>query len=108
MVHLRHICLQLQRGKYRAQKHPIASLAAHQIGMLALPPQTSSLPQRFFRNRGRIHKDFHLPTALLNQPAGQAFQPFFDNIVIVFSLSIDADIADIGSVEIGQRIALRA
>lgn len=45
------------RREYRSEKEPGPMFAAHEIGVLSLPPQPNLLGPGFFKDRGRIDHD---------------------------------------------------
>ena len=60
MIGFGSVGLQLQRREHRAQKQPGAEIAAHQIGVLALPAQPGGMRQRLFHHRRGVDEHFHI------------------------------------------------
>ena len=113
MVALGPVRLQLQRGEDGAQKEPRAQLAAHEVGVLALPAKARRLPQRLFHHRRGVDENLDLRRAALalglgDEPASEPLQPLLDHVVIVAVLGIDRDRRPVALLEHRHRIMPRA
>ena len=108
----RRIGCQRGGGVDRAQKEPVAQIPAEQVRMLALPADPRRLGQRFFHHRRGIDEHLHRISALLDQPARQAFERRFHDIVIIPAAGIDRNAAmgrriGVGGGVIGGQIVAR-
>ena len=59
--------------------------------MLALPAKPRRLTKRFLHKGGGVNKNLDVRAGDVVQPAGDPFQLFLDDRVIVFSLRIDGN-----------------
>jgi len=91
MVNICDIRLKIHRGENRPKEEPAAQFTPHEIGMLTLPAETRFGAERLFHHRCRVHENFDLSalTRLLNQPAANAFEAFFDDVMIITVAGID-------------------
>ena len=63
--------------------------------MLALPADSRTPGNGLFHHRCRIDKDFNATVPAFARPATQPLETFFEDVVIILSSGIDADIASI-------------
>ena len=89
MIDFAWIRVEVQCCEDGTQEEPIAKVATDQIGVLALPSNTCSLPQSLFGNRRGVDKNLYIASCLRDQPAGQPFEPLLDEIVVVMISSVD-------------------
>ncbi len=82
----------LERGVDRAQEQPASLIAAHQIGMLALPPKPRRLRERLLHHGCGIDEHLEVdPRRFRHQPARERLQRALDDVVIVAALRIGRD-----------------
>lgn len=89
MVAVRLVGRNFRRGEDRAEEQPGAELAAHQIGVLALPAETGGLSQRLFHDGCRVDEDFYVLPGARSKTARHMLQLTLDDVMIVAVLRID-------------------
>ncbi len=78
------------------------SVAADQVGVLALPAEPRLLRQRLLQHRGGVDEHLHLGRETRGEPAGELLEPALEHVVIVAMAGIDRQIAPIGSSSSGS------
>ena len=105
-VGVRFVGRDVQRGVDLAQEQPGAVRARHQVGVLALPADAGPRRQRLFHHRRGIDEHLHLRPEARHDELRQMLQHALDHVVVVAIARIDRDVAAVGLLQRGQRIAV--
>ncbi len=99
---------QRQGRENRAKKQPRAIFARYKIGVFALPAQAGACGKRFFHDWRSIDEDLELAAGFLDELACNAFQAFFDDVVIIAVLRVNGNHAPAFVLKSRHRIAVGA
>ncbi len=108
MIHFGQVGFQVQLAIDRAQEQPAAMRPADEIAVLPLPAQTGRHRQRLFHHRRGVHEDLKRARLLLDQPASEALQSFFHDVMIVAPLCVDGNASTCPFPRQRQRVAARS
>ncbi len=108
MIGFRRVRLQLERGEDRAEEQPGAELERYEVGVLALPAQSSGGGERLFHHGCGIDEHFRLAAECLDERTADALELRFDELVIILALRISGNGTAFPRFENRQRIPVGA